>query len=103
MDLLVLLAAVFMRKLFDFVRYIVHGDLNGIVSQLLIWLFGIVFIYCLVWAEWTGMPATAPQRVISGLFIASFASTVHDFLTAWARLWTRRVLLDPPPPRPVDA
>ncbi len=95
MDFFIVLVALLVRKVLDFIRYVVHGDVNGMVSQIVAWLLGILVVYCLLWSEWPGVPDTVWQRILWGMVVGSAASTVHDFLCAWAKTWSHRPLVTP--------
>lgn len=97
MDWIVILFALLARKFVDFIRYVVHGDVNGMVTQIIAWLMGILTIYFLVWTQWPNVPELTWERLLWGLLVGGAASTVHDFLCSLGRTWGNRHLVEPAP------
>jgi hypothetical protein len=91
--LLVIFLTLLALKLVDFVRYMANGDGNGMITQVLAWLAGILVVYLAEWADLPGIPPEVWPRILLGLFIGSAAATVHDFFKALAKVWGRTILL----------
>ena len=99
MDFAVLFLAIIVKKLVDWIRCIVHGDINGIVTPLVAWLLGTVVIYLSIWGlKWPeDLPYDPWSRVLWGLYVGLAAGTVHDFFMATGRAYTsRRLVRDSP-------
>lgn len=103
MDFAVLLLAVIVKKFVDFIRSLAHGDINGIVTPIIAWLVGILVIYLCIWTmNWPSqyLP-TDWSRILWGVFLGSAAGTIHDFLAATSRGYTRRRFVEQSPVAPV--
>jgi hypothetical protein len=74
-------------KLVDLVRYIVNADMNGVITQVLAWLAGILVVYLTVWAEWTTefIETWTWTRLLWGVLLGSAAGVAHDLLKAIAK------------------
>lgn len=89
MDILPLLTLpVLLYKLIDFVRYAVNGDRNGVITQLLVWVAGIVGVVAFAHSDLPDMQGLALHQmnvwtqIIVGLQAASIASAGKDVLKA---------------------
>lgn len=96
-DVVLFLLAILVRKFVDFVRYAVHGDVNGVVTQLIAWIIGIITVYMAIWANWDGVAGDVWPRILWGVYLGSLGSTLHDLFQALAKTWSTRPLIDPRP------
>lgn len=103
MDVFTLILLIFLAlKLVDVVRYIANADMNGVVTQLLAWLAGILVVYLTVWAEWTTIFPDTWTRILWGVLLGSGAGFTHDLLKAIAKTSVYSPLIVPRgTPRPV--
>jgi hypothetical protein len=96
MEILLIVLLIFLAmKLLDVVRYIVNADMNGMVTQVLAWLAGILVVYITVWAEWITVFNYTGTRIVYGLLIGSGAAVTHDLLKAIAKASTYYALIAP--------
>lgn len=86
-----LAALALMVKLVDFAKYLRARDVNGIVTQLSVWVAGIIVIFLLAASDFaSGVPIgdlkldamNAASLVLVGLTISSSGSVVYDFKRA---------------------
>jgi hypothetical protein len=91
--LLVIFSVLLVKKLVDFVRYLVSADTNGAVTQLLAWAAGILVLFMAIWADWGPGTGEAWPRILMGLYIGSGAGVLHDLFKAIAQRWTTAALL----------
>ena len=85
----VLALAAFILKVVDLVRYVAGGDANGVATQLLVWLLGVLGLW------WISATSLGPQIAVGGrslagthgwglifygLLVSSLASVVKDLL-----------------------
>lgn len=77
------------KKVFDFLRYATHGDINGVVSQLCVWVSGVVVFFLVANTAWAasiviaGRPLSAMtfwEVLFAGVTLGSSASFAHDAL-----------------------
>jgi hypothetical protein len=88
MDLLVLgLMAFLVSKIVDFGKFITNRDINGMVTQLLTWVAGVVVVFLGANTDWAdGIPVGTdslgslgwPSLLLLGLTISSSASFLYD-------------------------
>jgi hypothetical protein len=76
-------------KVIDFVRYLKNGDINGVVTQLAVWIAGVVTVILVArtaWAPAISIGGRALSQlniwslIFAGLTVASFASIGKDTL-----------------------
>jgi hypothetical protein len=96
MEILTMILLIFLAmKFVDVIRYIVNADMNGLVTQLVAWLVGVLAVYLTVWAEWATMPTDTWTRILWGVLIGSGAAAAHDLLRAIAKPEIRPALVAP--------
>lgn len=83
--------AALILKFMDFLRYLKAGDMNGIVSQLIVWFSGVGALLLVAQTQWSNgisVGDTTLNRlsfwsiVFAGMSIASVASAGKDLLKA---------------------
>jgi hypothetical protein len=83
--------AALVLKFMDFLRYLKAGDVNGIVSQLIVWISGVGALLLVAQTQWAGEIAVGDTTlsrlsfwsiVFAGMSIASVASAGKDFFKA---------------------
>jgi hypothetical protein len=98
MEFLTMILLIFLAmKLVDVVRYIANADMNGVITQLLSWLAGILVVYLPVWTGWTTefIIDDTWTRILWGVLIGSGAAAAHDLLKALAKTWGYSALVVP--------
>lgn len=96
MEILTMILLIFLAmKLVDLVRYIANADMNGVITQLLSWLAGVLVVYLTVWAEWLTVPVDTWTRVLWGVLVGSGAAAAHDLLKALAKTWVYSAMIVP--------
>lgn len=83
--------AALILKFMDFLRYLKAGDMNGVVSQLIVWASGVGALLLVAQTQWAGEISVGDTSlgrlgfwsvVFAGMSLASVASAGKDALKA---------------------